>query len=81
MRCDLGKRRSSERPQLAATPPDGVVSVRGTHVKQTFPLGRLADHAQLPVLTLPNKHLPQVDRTNRGFYILPWYWVRICCES
>lgn len=57
---DLGERWRGERSQLAAAPPEGVVSVGRTHVEQTFPLSRLADHAQLPVLTLPDRHLRQV---------------------
>lgn len=73
-RClDLGQRRCGERSQLAAAPPDGVVSAGRAHVKQTFPLSRLADHTQLPVLTLPNKHLPQVD-TRQTVYMSPWIW-------
>lgn len=62
---DLGKRRCGECSQVAAAPPDGVVAARRTHVKQAFPLGRLTDHAQLPVFVLPNKHLQQVDTTGR----------------
>lgn len=71
MCLDLGKRRHGERSQLASAPPDGVVSTKRAHVEQTFPLSRLADHAQLPVLTLPNKHLPQVDMRQRGLYFSP----------
>lgn len=54
---DLGQRRQGERSQLSAAPPDGVVSVGRAHVEETFPLRRLADHAQLPVLIFPDKHL------------------------
>lgn len=57
MMTDLGEGRGCERSQLAAAPPEGVVSVRGAHVEQALPLGRLAEHAQLPVLILAHRYL------------------------
>lgn len=63
---DLGERRRGERPQLAAAPPDGVVSVRRAHIEQTLPLSRLADHAQLPVFILPDAHLKNTPEIRLG---------------
>lgn len=68
---DLGERGGSERSQLAAAPPDGVVPVGGAHVKEAFPGGRLADHAQLPVLTVPDKHL------HRNIHVTAVRWCRV----
>lgn len=54
---DLGERRRGQCPQVAATPPDGVVSAGWRQVKQTLPLSPFCDHAQFPVLTVTYKHL------------------------
>lgn len=75
---DLGQRRQGERSQLSAAPPDGVVSVGRAHVKETFPLRRLADHAQLPVFIVPDKHLwTRQDEVDVG----PCVWAGTTCGS